>query len=384
MKRYAFLLLFFLCVCISCQKDSNVIGENGIQILSPSVSVTEGTKSSVVEHTLADQSSFGLFGYCVPFQQDGDKQLDWAAGSAPWISKKEFAYADVFFNQEVTVNKGGLCSYKPSQQWYSEDEEVINGVDKFKYTFFAYYPFKKEKGVQVVAPLEQESLDLPVVKYTVPFKGSDTSTPLNDELIEDFMYASSINTLKHEGKLALRFSHAMAGLKIKFKSYNKNKIVTIKKAELVCKDFFKNITLNFGEVENKNKFMEFDEEQKYSGTYNLLEDNKVVTLDLDESKDRIDYTSPKNILLITNVNADKNSFGASAELHVEMETKDKKTGQTSTINFNDFRLPDSFKAFPGIIYMLEVNLVDEDFVVNIIAKNSEIWEDGGDSDCDID
>ena len=48
--------------------------------------------------------TFGVLGYCVPYQRGSDTEMDWASGSANWGNKSGNAFPDVFFNQAVTYN----------------------------------------------------------------------------------------------------------------------------------------------------------------------------------------------------------------------------------------------------------------------------------------
>ena len=102
-QRYIFSVLLLL--CSACQQEEwaqpEADSSDAIRFAAPSITVEKLTRSTF-HNAFPTGGTFGVLGYCVPYQRGSDTEMDWASGSAYWGNKSGNAFPDVFFNQAVT------------------------------------------------------------------------------------------------------------------------------------------------------------------------------------------------------------------------------------------------------------------------------------------
>lgn len=110
-QRYIFSVLLLL--CSACQQEEwaqpEADSSDAIRFAAPSITVEKLTRSTF-HNAFPTGGTFGVLGYCVPYQRGSDTEMDWASGSAYWGNKSGNAFPDVFFNQAVTYD-GSACTY---------------------------------------------------------------------------------------------------------------------------------------------------------------------------------------------------------------------------------------------------------------------------------
>ena len=254
---FAFLLMFLS----ACEQEElpPLSSEDYILFSAPKIAVETSTRSTFVEDALPANSSFGVMGYCVPYQRNSTDE-DWASGIASWSSKRVNAHPDVFCQQQVTYN-GTSCNYsytgtnsdKGLRKWYnSEDNPEAEQPDNYQYTFFAYYPYDKF----TVTPTDATTKGAPVLTFTMPFDSNDLNGVLKDEDTPDAMLAVEYNHRRTGGNVGFNFNHIMVGLGFAVNNYNygADDVVTITSITL-SGQFTKSMTINFNKDTNDQELI---------------------------------------------------------------------------------------------------------------------------------
>lgn len=371
----AILSLMFLSACE--QGDMPVLSsENYILFSAPEITVETSSRSTFVEGTLPDNSSFGVMGYCVPYmrsdEEGNDDIPDWASGTASWSAKRVNAHPDVFCQQEVTYD-GTSCSYNYTgtngesglRKWYnSEDNPEAEQPDNYQYTFFAYYPYSNF----TVTPADAATKGAPSLTFTMPFEGNDLSTTLNDEETPDAMLAVEYNHRRTSGNVGFNFNHIMVGLGFAVNNYNyaADEVVTITSISL-SGHFTRSMTIDFGKDTNDPGF--YSCSGTYAGTYQIFSGSQKIGPN--------ESVNPNKHLLLLSDASGGTYFGTDIKVNV---TYSFKGGEEKTFSIGR---PSDFMPRAGTKYTAQLNFVGETFVLNFIAAEDEFWEDGGDSDITI-
>lgn len=365
---FAFLLMFLS----ACEQEElpSLSSEDYILFSSPKIAVETSTRSTFVEDALPDNSSFGVMGYCVPYQRNSTTN-DWASGIASWSSKRVNAHPDVFCQQQVTYD-GTSCTYsytgtnsdKGLRKWYNlEDNPEAEQPDNYQYTFFAYYPYDKF----TVTPTDETTKGAPVLTFTMPFDSNNVNNILKDEDTPDAMLAVEYNHRRTGGNVGFNFNHIMVGLGFAVNNYNygADDVVTITSITL-SGQFTKSMTINFNKDTNDQGF--YSCSGTYSGTYQIFSG----------SQDIAPNTSiePHKHLLLLSDAAGGTYFGTDVQVNVAY----RFNGEDKTFSAGR---PSDFMPRAGTKYTAQLNFVGETFVINFIAAEDEFWENGGDSDITI-
>ena len=361
-KILCYLCLGCMGVLAGCEEEhfDGVSPDEYILFSKPSMSV-ESRSTFLAE--IPSGSSFGVLGYCVPFVNNTETP-DWAAGDAVWISKMVNSHADVFYNTEISVNEDG-CAYTNLKKWYTtEDSGGVTATDDYYYTFFAYYPFD---GMTVLSPTNETDIALPKFQYSMPFTTDAENQVLNDSDVKDVMIAVEYNRRKMNGNVAFNFSHILTGLGFEVCNYNESKPVTIKSISLVG-DFWKTITVT---MEGSSYTTAYSD--TYAGRYQVATEG--FTVEPGSTK----LAGNKHLLL--QPGTEETPFGNNVRLLVSYEFNGN-TVENKVIPLND---EESGKFLPesGTKYTVQLNFIGDTFVLRFVVDNNEYWEDGGDSDINI-
>ena len=177
--KQRYILPALLLLCAACQQEEwaqpEADSSDAIRFAAPTITVEELTRSTFHD-AFPTGGTFGVLGYCVPYQRGSDTEMDWASGSANWGNKSGNAFPDVFFNQAVTYN-GSACTYDYNnsggpRKWYNttQNQEAIS-PDNYRYTFFAYYPMD---DFTVESPTNATTRGVPKLTFTMPFAETGT------------------------------------------------------------------------------------------------------------------------------------------------------------------------------------------------------------------
>lgn len=127
--KQRYILPALLLLCSACQQEEWAQPEadspDAIHFAAPAITVEKLTRSTFHD-AFPTGGTFGVLGYCVPYQRGSNTEKDWASGSANWGNKSGNAFPDVFFNQAVTYN-GSACTYD-----YNNSAARENGTTRRK------------------------------------------------------------------------------------------------------------------------------------------------------------------------------------------------------------------------------------------------------------
>ena len=373
MRQQLFLsVVWVLLFYTSCSQEETegLSSVDNIRFSVPAVSVETSARSTFYDE-FPEGGSFGVLGYCVPYQR-GTTERDWGSGASMWDIKKVNAFPDVFYKQKVTYN-GTSCSYtytgegadKNLKKWYNvQDNPEATDSDNFRYTFFAYYPYDAFK---IDAPVEANTIGAPKITFTMPFPEGNTPL-LDDEKTPDAMIAVEYNHLRTSGNVSFNFNHILVGLGFVVNNYNygEDETITIKSITL-SGEFTRSITIDFNKNTNDTDF--YTCSGTYSGEYKIFEGAEEVKAN--------DSANPGNKYLLLLSDASGGTYlGKDIKVKVEYTYKGKEKTATA-------ERPSDFMPRSGVKYTANLNFVGETFLLNFVAATGGAWDDGGDSDITI-
>lgn len=377
--KQRYILPALLLLCSACQQEewaqSEADSPDAIRFAAPAITVEKLTRSTFYNE-FPISGTFGVLGYCVPYQRGSDTDMDWMSGSANWGNKRGNAFPDVFFKQAVTYD-GSACTYNYNndgpRKWYNTtDNPEATSPDSYRYTFFAYYPMN---GFTVESPADSTTRGVPKLTFTMPFNnaGDVATTKLDDAKTPDAMVSVVYNHLRTTGNVGFNFSHIMTGLGFAVNNYNYGseevETVTVKRVTL-SGNFTRSITIDFSKNTNEDGFYAYS--GTYPGTYVIYNDPNGLAVTPNSTYSLI---GDKYLLLLSNT-TDGTYFGKNVKVSVEYTYRG--TNKTATAE-----CPAQFQPRAGVRYTAQLNFVSETFALNFIAADNEFWEDGGDSDVSI-
>lgn len=377
--KQRYILPVLLLLCFACQQEEwaqpEADSSDAIRFAAPGITVEKLTRSTF-HNAFPTSGTFGVLGYCVPYQRGSDTEKDWASGSAYWGNKSGNAFPDVFFNQAVTYD-GSACTYNfensgGPRKWYNTtDDAAATSPDSYRYTFFAYYPMD---AFTVESPASATTRGVPKLTFTMPFtETDDVATELDDTQTSDAMVSVVYNHLRTTGNVGFNFSHIMTGLGFAVNNYNygneKVETVTVKRVTL-SGNFTRSITIDFSKNTNEEGFYTYS--GTYSGTYVIYNDKEGLAVAPNSS---ISPIGDKHLLLLSNA-TDGTYFGKDVKVQVEYIYGGQEKIATA-------ERPSQFQPRAGVRYTAQLNFVGETFALNFIAADNEFWENGGDSDVSI-
>lgn len=328
--------------------DSNTIE---FQVSSTSLSVVETRSTLLNGSALDEKESFGVLGYCVPYDNN---KLSYAAASAPWDDKKRNSAPDVFAPDKSGVIPNVYCvdgvwQYSGYEQWITNSEGGLYLPSKYTYSFFAYYPY--DNGGWTVSNVSSGDRGAPKFTYKVPFeKGSDGY--IVDDNIKDVMLAARYNHLRADGPVPLNFNHLLTAIKIKLHNYDETS-VSIQKITL-SGSFYQTVLFDFLDGSATYSSTLYPGEFNFGG-YSALGQNEETTLE-------------KAILLLPNASR---SLGSNVKLNVYYN------GNTTPVTFPKDG-SNLLNASAGTIYTITLSFVDNTLM--LFTQSDNKWENGDDSE----
>lgn len=345
----------------ACSRTEDVLpafAEDYIRFGMPGMEVE--AKSTLVNSELPDSSRFGVLGYCLAQVAPGDTTLNRSSGSVSWDTKKELCRPHLFHDVPVTYSDGE-CTYAPLQPWDS--------AANYQYTFFAYYPYENFKLLS--GEFERGT---PRVKFTMPFNGGDTLTPLDDSRVPDAMVAMAEDVTRGtNGMVELNFRHILTGLNFQINNYNEDPQNPGTGDRLIVHSlklrgtFYKSFVMNYDDG------WECPAGETFSGTYTLLPDGSDKVVEAQNEGLLID----KTLLFVSGQNSEGAATGYLGP-YVKLEIK--YTFGDSEEKTQWISRPENFLPVGGTVYTSQLNFIGNAFVLNIIVDNNYQWEDGGDSE----
>lgn len=167
------------------------------------------TQGSELLNSLAPNTSFGVLGYCRAYQP-GTQTIDKASATSPWSVKRQNAFPEIFYKQEVTYD-GSLCKYEYAatpgmpRKWLEAADGGGENPSLFQYTFFSYYPSDR---FEVLKPTSATEASAPIFKYSMPFEGADTAKVWAQSDVKDVMLDAVYNVKKGSKVQFALYPHA--------------------------------------------------------------------------------------------------------------------------------------------------------------------------------
>lgn len=353
----------------ACSRTEDVLpafAEDYIRFGMPGMEVE--AKSTLVNSELPEGSRFGVLGYCLAQVAPDNQDLNASSGSVSWDTKKELCPPHLFYKKTVTYS-GGACTYADPVPWF----EPAN----YQYTFFAYYPYgNSHNGTDSYFTVESGQGDLgsPIVKFSMPFNGGDTLTPLDDSRVPDAMVAMAEDVTRGtNGMVELNFRHILTGLNFQINNYNEDPQNPGTGDRLIVHSlklrgtFYKSFVMNYDDG------WECPAGETFSGTYTLLPDGSDKVVEVQDEGLLID----KTLLFVSGQNSEGAATGYLGP-YVKLEIK--YTFGDSGEKTQWISRPENFLPVGGTVYTSQLNFIGNAFVLNIIVDNNYQWEDGGDSE----
>lgn len=394
----------------SCQQQRpSSAPEGAITFGSPSVYISGSTRSTLISGELGDGAAFGVFGYCLSNRvgTTGLNNLDPNSGATSWSGKESMCPPSVFFNQKVTVGADG-CDYDYSgkdnsgnqyRSWYRDGlgldgnmNEGIQDADRFRYSFFAYYPYDDytydAAGFDVINLDSPDDFGAPSFRYTMPFSDEDVSTELDHMKTPDAMLAVLYNRYSSEGNLQFTFSHLLTALGVEVNNFSDHRL-TIHGITL-SGTFYRSI---YVDLSGQNVKFTSPADDVYKGYYVLLDESDYPDPDaegivLEPVEDEFSATSwnigPEDYLLL--ISGDGGSGGNylgpnPADLHMNISYSFEDGGENP--RNASFTRPTSFTPSPGTRYTAQLNFVGDEFVLLFAVDNNGEWWLGNQNDDDV-
>lgn len=332
-------------------------------------------QGSTLLNGIQSGTSFGVMGYCRAYQP-GSTEIQPSSAVATWAAKKQNAFPEIFYQQEVTYD-GSICRYTYGdtgmpRKWLTDADGGGEDAGLFKYTFFSYYP---KNSFKVTSPENAQAKGAPVLEFSMPFSSTDESTPLDQSQVPDVMLDALYNTSKG-GKVSFDFTHALTALSFTVNNYNENMPLTVYKITL-SGEFWKTMTVDMNETPAVADFKD-----TYKGTYTIYDNAN--GMGIQASIGGTSVTPPafadQYILLISG--KIDNATGMSYIGHGETlkVTIDYEFGENGVRKTASFTRPATFVPRPGTMYQAQLNFVGDAFVLQFVNANSDLWEDGSDTD----
>lgn len=93
--KQRYILPALLLLCSACQQEEWAQPEadspDAIHFAAPAITVEKLTRSTFHD-AFPTGGTFGVLGYCVPYQRGSNTEKDWASGSANWGNKSGNAF----------------------------------------------------------------------------------------------------------------------------------------------------------------------------------------------------------------------------------------------------------------------------------------------------
>lgn len=373
----------------SCSKDDGISDDTLSKYIEFSVNpLSVESRLSDTDPNMRNEfktgDAFGVLGYCVPYDINGN-DFDYTSASSPWAAKKNNAVPDVFFKQKVTLHSDGIWKYNFSDNnstsynpkyWYRDGYNTVDGrvdeiqhTDTYKYTFFAYYPYN-DNVFSWIKPTGVNDKGAAKVKVTVPQNGTDLNSVLDITATPDAML-SVIYNLEHKlnSKVSFEFRHIFTALGFVVNNFS-DRDLTVYSIKMQG-TFWESLEVDFA-----NGLYTYNEGDTYSGTYTIFDGGAQGLYLPSPSGEQTVTTSPDPIggnylrLLPGGFKGD-NYLGTDVKLYIDYKfgNDERKTEKLTR--------PGTFLPQSGTQYTAQLNYVGNAFVLQFVLNNGESWEDGG-------
>lgn len=324
------------------------------------------TSGSTLLNGITAGSKFGVMGYCRAYQP-GTQTVDLGSATSPWSVKRQNAFPEIFYKQEVTYD-GSLCRYEYTatpgmpRKWLEAVDGGGEDPSLFQYTFFSYYPSDQ---FEVLKPTSATEASSPVFKYSMPFDGTDTTTVWAQSDVKDVMLDAVYN-VKKGSKVQFDFTHMLTALSFTVNNYSDDMPLTVYKIEL-SGEFWKPITVDLTQASVNYTF-----DDSYKGRF-VIYDN-ATGMEIPANDPNFTPAFADQYMLL--ISGQSTGLGYLGNLKVSITYK-FGDGQQKTAWFTR---PATFTPRPGTMYQAQLNFVGNAFVLQFVNANSDLWEDGSDTD----
>lgn len=215
MKRIEYILLLAILLLASCDSDEPKINGNDFPISYGYMQFYTGVSSRAQLATDMKERNFGVLGYKY-------------SATTTWDAAKALATPNIFYNQQVSCDGNGICTYDISP---SEAGVQLKPWEDNNYAFFAYHPYNGAG----IALSESGKTNTPMLTYTYGWlnpQSSDGWYSSNTKTINvchsnvpvfDLMTAEAIDVNgSGEGRVAFDFKHRLCAIEVLANNYNEN------------------------------------------------------------------------------------------------------------------------------------------------------------------
>lgn len=215
MKRIEYILLLAILLLASCDSDEPKINGNDFPISYGYMQFYTGVSSRAQLATDMKKRNFGVLGYKY-------------SATTTWDAAKALATPNIFYNQQVSCDGNGICTYDISP---SEAGVQLKPWEDNNYAFFAYHPYNGAG----IALSESGKTNTPMLTYTYGWlnpQSSDGWYSSNTKTINvchsnvpvfDLMTAEAIDVNgSGEGRVAFDFKHRLCAIEVLANNYNEN------------------------------------------------------------------------------------------------------------------------------------------------------------------
>ena len=368
--------------------------------------VMEVETRSTFKDALDAGDSFGVLGYCLGYTV-GTTKINYSSGSGLWATKRAYCPPSVFYNQRVTVQQDGTCTYDRNNSaaasgnnpkfWYADGTDLdgsentnITGAANYRYTFFAYYPY--DGAFTVYAPADASAAGAPKLKFTMPQTGGNIATALDHTITPDAMLAALYNRRNSEGNLQFSFRHVLTGLGFVVNNYSSRNLL-INRIELRG-TFYKTLIID---ATSGTVSYESPANSTYTGTYVVYDHTQGtpeeqqrggMLLVNDDPDNATVVSSPSpigggHIMLISGTQSQ--SLGPdnqNLQVYIRYKFWDKDVAEPDDWKEATPTRSATFTFRSGTRYVAELDFVGDAFTINFVQANNDMWQDGEADDGD--
>ena len=368
--------------------------------------VMEVETRSTFKDALDAGDSFGVLGYCLGYTV-GTTEINYSSGSGLWATKRAYCPPSVFYNQRVTVQQDGTCTYDRNNSaaasgnnpkfWYADGTDLdgngntnITGADNYRYTFFAYYPY--DGAFTVDAPDNASAAGAPKLTFTMPQTGGNIATVLDHTITPDAMLAALYNRRNSEGNLQFSFRHVLTGLGFVVNNYSSRNLL-IDRIELRG-TFYKTLIID---ATSGTVSYESPANSTYTGTYVVYDHTQGtpeeqqrggMLLVNDDPDNATVVSSPSpigggHIMLISGTQSQ--SLGPdnqNLQVYIRYKFWDKDVAEPADWKEATPTRSATFTFRSGTRYVAELDFVGDAFTINFVQANNDMWQDGEADDGD--
>lgn len=392
MSKYLPLALLAIFASACSSSDEGIVpdkySDDVIRFATPTIvmEAPETPTRAALMNSVEENTTFGVLGYCVPYELENDKS-DFRGGISDWLTKKALSHADVMYKEPIYYD-GEKCVYRNHaadhslpKRWYTLNETNGEPVGRFLYTFIAYHPFEQANGGGFdVTPTNKDTRGIPKLTYTMPYAAGGALTDrLDIDAAKDVMMAMEFDRTASQGAVPFKFKHVLSGLNLQINNYNLQKEVIIHDLS-ISGHFYRKAEIDFAPADPTMSVTD----DMYSGTFHFLEGaNETIPADsykvIGETENNARGTA---ILLLPKFDPKTLGDGTSSLPYLGTE-------KTITITYSypgEAPLTKEIKNFSlgrkpvqGTCYTLNLNFIGSELLLMFTADSIEYWEAGSDN-----